>query len=81
MKPIPQIGERYESTDSRDGGRVVEVIDQVLDDDGFEYVKPNGDYVFHVRTEVNPNNPSAVGNVSRVSERTLQGSHYRKVSR
>lgn len=65
------VGDSFETLDKRDGGRVVEVI---------EDVGHHGRAVFRVRTEAHPRNPDAVGNVSRVSDHTLR-TNYKRVSR
>lgn len=36
---------------------------------------------FHVRVEAHPRNPEAIGHVSRVSEKTLRGPKYQRISR
>lgn len=100
-----EIGDRFESKDSRDRGRIVEVTEArglsgyganlVAEEthhyrgvEVTDYGMPVADYLdllragetfYTVRTEVHPNRPTAVGNVSRVSERTLRD-RYRKVS-
>jgi hypothetical protein len=76
QQPI-EPGDRFESEDSRDTGRVVEVIEIV---DGPRYVGDARGSLYRVRTEAHPKNPQAVGNVSRVAERTLR-KNYRRVSR
>lgn len=95
-RPI-EVGDRFETLDGRDEGRVVEVIRDIgliksaaehiaridPDADGagehIERVRERKTY-FYVRTEAHPRNPDAIGNVSRVSERTLH-KKYRRVSR
>jgi len=69
-----QAGDRFESEDERDEGRVVKVLGPavpIATDDGPEWL---------VETVAHPKNPDAVGNVSRVSEFTLND-RYRRVSR
>ena len=88
-----EVGDRFESKDRRDKGRVVEVIEElglkesaaahparrVYPDAHIRRVAERRTY-FHVRTEAHPKNPDAVGHVSRVSERTLR-TRYERVSR
>lgn len=71
-----EVGDRFESRDSRDRGRVVEVID-ILQRRywGGEWLR-----YFHLKTEAHPNNPTAVGTVSRINERSLE-TRYRRISR
>ncbi|KSU52874.1 hypothetical protein [Microbacterium enclense] len=70
-RPI-EVGDRFETRDARDGGKVVEVVE----------VKRNalGAIRYLIRTEVHPRNPSAVGRAVRVQESTLRGA-YKRVSR
>jgi hypothetical protein len=83
-QPI-EVGDRFLSKDKRDGGRIVEVIAALPVDAWYsnphvsEYTRQGGTR-FKVRTEVNPSNPTAVGHVSRTSERTLR-TGYKRVSR
>jgi hypothetical protein len=83
-----EVGDRFETTDSRDEGRVIE-IDEVIhydqagwqyDDNGFitEVVTPKVRYRVH--SEANPKNPDAVGRRSTISEHGLE-TRYRKISR
>ena len=76
QQPI-EPGDRFETKDQRDEGRVVEVVERV---EGPRYAGDARGNVFHVRTEAHPKNPEAVGNVSRVTERTLR-KNYQRVSR
>lgn len=75
-RPI-EVGDRFETKDKRDGGRVVEVIAYV---DGPRFTGDMRGRRFRVQTESHPKNPDAIGNVSRVSERTLR-TKYERVSR
>lgn len=104
-RPI-EVGDRFETRDSRDAGRVVEVVEargisgrgerQIelararyrgrattdwgeLVTDAVEFIRQGYTY-FSIRTEAHPRNPDALGNVSRISERTLR-TKYRRVSR
>lgn len=101
MSTTITVGDRFETKDWRDEGRVVEVV-EILIDPVNEASRPDrarlfagqwgskpteveewlraGETRFRVRTEAHPKNPAAVGNVSRISERTLNAK-YRKVSR
>jgi hypothetical protein len=101
MSTSIQVGDRFETKDWRDEGRIVEVVEVIIDK-AQEASRPEraerfaaqwgskpgevsewlraGETRFRVRTEAHPKNPSAVGNVSRISERTLHAK-YRKVSR
>lgn len=85
------VGDRFESLDARDEGRVVEVVEAfgIAPDDSAalerEPAKTRDETRmrvtdFHVRTEAHPKNPDAIGNVSRVSEWTLR-TGYKRVSR
>lgn len=67
-------GDRFESKDSRDRGRVVEVVELA------GTYPLTGERRWRVRTEAHPLNPYAVGNVSNVSESGLLG-RYRRISR
>ncbi|RKT33636.1 hypothetical protein DEU34_2239 [Microbacterium sp. AG1240] len=72
-RPI-EIGDRFETEDDRDAGRVVEVIEVVS---GPRYAGDPKGSIFRTVTEASPKNPQAVGNVQRVSERTLRGKYVR----
>jgi hypothetical protein len=97
-RPI-QVGDRFETTDGRDAGRVVEVTrdlgllrsarDHIARIEEKGHTESSADHIervrsrktyFYVKTEAHPRNPDAVGNVSRVSERTLR-KKYKRVSR
>lgn len=67
-KPI-EVGDRFESKDTRDGGRIVEVRSL---DAGWGRV--------WVQSEVNPTNPAAVGRRVRIGPDTLR-KKYRRISR
>lgn len=67
QQPI-MVGDRFQTLYARDAGRVIEII-RFVDGDRW-----------YARTEASPLNPEAVGNVSRVSERTLRAK-YKRVSR
>lgn len=75
-RPI-EVGNRFETLDERDAGRVVEVIEHVS---GPRFIGDQRGDVFRTRTEAQPKNPEAVGNVQRISERTLR-TKYRRISR
>lgn len=75
-RPI-EVGDRFETRDERDAGRVVEVI-EVLS--GPRYVGDVKGWIFRTVTEASPKNPDAVGNVQRISEHTLRAK-YKRVSR
>lgn len=94
-RPI-EIGDRFETLDGRDAGRVVEVSEALgLNpsaaahiarlrsseevSEHIERVRERKTF-YRVRTESHPKNPDAIGNVSRVSERTIR-SKYVRVSR
>lgn len=89
-------GDRFETLEGRDAGRVVEVVETLGllpsaerhirlivarggSEAHVERVRARRTY-FRVRTEAHPKNADAIGNVSRVSERTLRR-RYRRVSR
>lgn len=83
-----QVGDRFETKDSRDTGRVIE-IDEVVEWDGTGYIYNDDDTVtevkvpkvsYRVHSEANPKNPEAVGRRSTVSENTLDN-RYTKISR
>ncbi|MFF2493229.1 hypothetical protein [Agromyces sp. NPDC058064] len=106
QQPI-KVGDRFQTKDKRDEGRVVEVLEarglstagrqhvELLErkralgaktthwgwpiDDAIEDARQGYTY-FAVRTEAHPRNPDALGNVSRISERTLRAK-YRRISR
>lgn len=75
-RPI-EVGDRFESRDKRDAGRVVEVTEFLS---GPRYAGDPKGSIFRTVTEASPKNPQAVGNVQRVSERTLRGK-YERISR
>lgn len=94
------VGDRYETTDKRDEGRVVEVTQALGIPESIAthianlLAKPQSERrdaeiarvrarrtYYLVRTEAHPKNPDAIGNVSRVSEKSLLGPSWRKVSR
>lgn len=70
VRPI-QFGDRFESKDWRDRGRVVEVIG---------IITLGRRRSFRIETEAHPKNPDAVGHVSSIKERTLRR-RFRRVSR
>lgn len=76
LRPI-EVGDRFETLDDRDAGRVVEITQFV---DGPRYPSDPRGSRWYAKTEANPKNPDAVGNVSRISERTLRAK-YRRISR
>lgn len=98
-RPI-EVGDRFETRDMRDAGRVVEIVTAHEDTkagdrraraqrmhvawgmsvDEVEQFLREGEVSFHARTEAHPRNPEAVGNVSRISERTLRDK-FKRVSR
>lgn len=75
-RPI-EVGDRFETEDERDEGRVVEVIEIVA---APRYAGDAKGWVYRTRTEASPKNPDAVGHVQKISERTLR-SKYKRVSR
>ena len=91
-RPI-EVGDRFETKDGRDVGRVVEVTEALglsesatrhlaqvgVSSDHAERVRLRKTF-FRVSTEAHPRNPDAIGNVSRVSEKTLR-TKYRRISR
>lgn len=70
-----EAGDRFLSRDSRDDGRIVEVVTAPALDDKCTTCKN-----VTVRTEVHPRNPSAVGRVVHTSPRTLR-TRYERISR
>lgn len=75
-KPI-EVGDRFETLDERDAGRVVEVIEVVAQP------RWDGDAkgtIFRTRTEASPKNLDALGHLQKISERTLR-KKYRRISR
>lgn len=98
-RPI-EVGDRFETRDRRDEGRVVEVVvahpDERFSDRHYRALRNaaawgmtveeveqwlrEGEVRFNIRTEAHPRNPDAIGNVSRISERTLR-TKYKRVSR
>lgn len=70
-RPI-EVGDRFETRDKRDAGKVVEV--DFVDKTYF------GERRYRIRTEVNPNNPSTVGRSRFIADNTLR-STYKRVSR
>jgi hypothetical protein len=102
-RPI-EVGDRFESKDRRDGGRIVEVVESLgLSDHGearmararsvghvpswsnmtftefLDWIRA-GETNFRIKTEVHPNNPSAVGRTIRIQENTLR-EKFTRVSR
>lgn len=100
-RPI-EVGDRFETRDHRDDGKVVEVVqadglnsfgrDRIArihggpERDGYGITKADRAEwtrerytTFRIRTEVHPNNPSAVGRTVRVQENTLRDK-YKRVS-
>lgn len=83
-----QEGDRFETLDSRDAGRIIE-IDEVI-----EYEQPGVIYHdndtleevvlqkvrYRVHSEANPKNPNHIGRRSSVSEEGLT-TRYKKISR
>lgn len=67
MDETIEVGDRFETRDGRDRGRVIRVTEL------------RGDEI-KVRTDVHPNNPGAVGLHRWTSANTLQ-KRYRKISR
>lgn len=94
-RPI-EVGDRFETLDGRDAGRVVEVVEALgLNPSAAAHIarlrssEEVSDHVARVRerktfyrvsTESHPKNPDAIGNVSRVSERTIR-LKYQRISR
>lgn len=100
-RPI-EVGDRFETRDARDEGKVVEVVKvEGLSADGRAQITraesgPARHYgitreqhiewirerytTYRIRTEVHPNNPSAVGRTVRAQENTLR-EKYKRVSR
>lgn len=70
-RPI-EVGDRCETRDARDEGKVVEV-----DFVGRNYA---GQFRYRIRTEAHPRNPSAVGRSRMINDSTLRAS-YKRVSR
>lgn len=66
-RPI-EVGDRFESRDRRDEGRIVEVRELRSDDR------------YRIQVEVHPKNPSAVGRRSTISGHTLRRI-YTRISR
>ena len=90
-RPI-EVGDRFETRDARDGGKVVEVVKvEGLSREGLNrlgrvvsaardrWVREHYT-TYRIRTEVHPNNPGAVGRTVRVQENTLRDK-YKRVSR
>lgn len=96
------VGDRFETRDKRDAGKVVEVVRAdglnavgrdriaringgperyygVTKADRAEWTRERYT-IYRIRTEVHPNNPSAVGRTVRVQENTLRDK-YKRVSR
>jgi hypothetical protein len=71
-RPV-EIGDRFADKDWRNEGRIIEVIGIAPED-------RHGIPHFLTRTEVHPNNPSAVGRTIRVSATTI-AQKYKRVSR
>lgn len=71
-RPI-EVGDRFESKDKRDEGRVVEVTEA-------DPSRVLGRERFWVQTEAHPKNPDAIGHVSRVSGKTIRAK-YTRISR
>ncbi len=65
-----EVGARYQDTDWRNEGRVVEVRTDL------------GNGYYSVQVEAHPKNPGAIGRYTTVSAKTLNSPHrYRKISR
>lgn len=90
-RPIVK-GDRFQSNDPRDSGRVVEVIEErgiapeiseaiarYRDTKARELRRQKATY-FAIRTEAHPTNPDAIGNVSRISEHGLR-TRFTRISR
>lgn len=72
-----EVGDRFETLDERDAGRVVEIVEFA---EGPRFAGDPRGSRWRAKTEANPKNPDAIGNVSRISERTLR-LKYKRVSR
>lgn len=90
-RPIVK-GDRFQSNDPRDNGRVVEVIEErgIAPEieaainrfrglEGRELRRQKATY-FAIKTEAHPTNPDAIGNVSRISEHGLR-TRFTRISR
>lgn len=80
-RPI-EPGDRFESQDTRDEGRVIKVLETVVDRvDGTDEAAET-ERVYRVQVQVHPDNPDAVGHEYTIGETTLRNTtHYRRVSR
>lgn len=79
-----EVGDRFETRDSRDEGKIVEIIEVLQYPREVWYQDGTSETLFgtryRIKTEVNPKNPSAVGRRSHIAEHTLE-TRYRKISR
>lgn len=70
-RPI-EVGDRFETRDPRDMGKIVEV--------GHVTRNYAGQFRYCIRTEVHPRLPSAVGRTRMINDSTLRD-NYKRVSR